>query len=166
MSLQYRFLAIIYICCDRRRRNIDGNERPASTCVGHVRTHRAVRVDSRPDPRVDVTLRRWHIVKDVHTLLSFDKDGSGTLDTEELRPALKQLGLEPSDRNLEKIARAWDADGSGKLDLLEFTDLVRTLQTFKKYDKDESGHLSLREFHVSRRRDLWRREITAPTSLL
>jgi hypothetical protein len=59
------------------------------------------------------------LVRDVHTLLTFDRDGSGTLDTEELKPALAQLGLVCSDEHICKIALAWDADGSGKLDLLE-----------------------------------------------
>jgi len=92
------------------------------------------------------------LVKDIHTLLTFDVDGSGTLDAEELKPALAQLGLSPSDRNIEKIARAWDADNSGKLDLLEFTDLVRTLQTFMKYDKDGSGDIDVGELRPALRR--------------
>mmetsp|Transcript_20812 Transcript_20812/g.53106 ORF Transcript_20812/g.53106 Transcript_20812/m.53106 type:complete len:565 (-) Transcript_20812:409-2103(-) len=92
------------------------------------------------------------LVRDIHTLLSFDKDGSGTLDAAELKPALKQLGLEPSDRNIEKIRSAWDADNSGMLDLLEFTDLVRTLQTFQKYDKDNSGDIDVDELRPALRR--------------
>ena len=65
------------------------------------------------------------LVRDIHLLLTFDQDGNGTLDAQELKPALEKLGLKCSDHNVEKIVRAWDADGSGKLDLLEFTDLVR-----------------------------------------
>ncbi len=92
------------------------------------------------------------LVRDIHMLLTFDRDGSGTLDADELKPALAQLGLTPSDRNIAKIARAWDADGSGKLDLLEFTDLVRTLQTFMKYDKDGSGDIDVAELRPALRR--------------
>ena len=92
------------------------------------------------------------LVKDIHLLLTFDRDGSGTLDVDELKEALVQLGMNVSDRNVAKIARAWDADGSGKLDLLEFTDLVRTLQTFMKYDKDGSGDIDLEEIRPALRR--------------
>jgi len=92
------------------------------------------------------------LVRDIHTLLTFDRDGSGTLDADELKPALAQLGLTPSDHNIAKIARAWDADGSGKLDLLEFTDLVRTLQTFMKYDNDQSGDIDCSELRPALRR--------------
>ena len=84
-------------------------------------------------------------MRDIHTLLTYDRDGSGTLDAQELRPALKELGLETSEAAAEKIVRAWDADGSGKLDLLEFTDLVRSLKAFKKYDKDGSGDIDADE---------------------
>ena len=73
---------------------------------------------------------------------------SGTLDAEELKPALEKLGLHCSDESLVKIIRAWDADDSGKLDLLEFTDLVRSLTTFAKYDKDGSGDIDVAELRV------------------
>lgn len=59
------------------------------------------------------------LVRDIHLLLTFDRDGSGSLDTDELKPALEQLGLPCSDRHVAQIVRAWDADNSGRLDLLE-----------------------------------------------
>jgi len=85
-------------------------------------------------------------------LLTFDRDGSGTLDAHELKGALRQLGLECSDLSVAKIVRAWDADASGKLDLLEFTDLVRSLRAFNKYDKDASGDIDIDELRPALRR--------------
>ena len=92
------------------------------------------------------------LVRDIHTLLTFDADGSGTLDTEELKPALESMGLHLPAAQVDKIQRAWDADHSGRLDLLEFTDLVRTLQTFMKYDKDGSGDIDVCELKPALRR--------------
>lgn len=92
------------------------------------------------------------LVRDIHLLLTFDRDGSGTLDAEELRPALEQLGLRTSERHCAAILRTWDADRSGKLDLLEFTDLVRSLQTFSKYDTDASGDIDINELRPALRR--------------
>ena len=92
------------------------------------------------------------LVRDVHLLLTFDQDGSGTLDAKELKPALEKLGLSCSDHHCEAILRAWDSDKSGKLDLLEFTDLVRSLQTFCKYDKDGSGDIDVAELRPALRR--------------
>jgi centrin-1 len=92
------------------------------------------------------------LVRDIHLLLTFDRDGSGTLDAHELKGALRQLGLECSDLSVAKIVRAWDADASGKLDLLEFTDLVRSLRAFNKYDKDASGDIDIDELRPALRR--------------
>ena len=86
------------------------------------------------------------LVRDVQLLLTFDQDGSGTLDADELLPALLQLGLHScTERHAELILRAWDVDGSGRLDLLEFTDLVRSLQAFSRFDLDGSGDIDLPE---------------------
>jgi len=93
------------------------------------------------------------LVRDVQLLLSFDQDGSGTLDADELLPALHQLGLQScNERHGELILRAWDVDGSGKLDLLEFTDLVRSLQAFAKFDTDSSGDIDVAELRPALRR--------------
>ena len=100
----------------------------------------------------DETTNKWidiktftTLVRDVHLLLTFDQDGSGTLDAKELKPALEQLGLKCSDKHCEMILRVWDSDHSGKLDLLEFTDLVKSLQTFAKFDQDGSGDIDIEE---------------------
>ena len=84
-------------------------------------------------------------VRDVQLLLTFDQDGNGNLDCDELRPALNQLGLPCDARQGELILRAWDVDQSGTLDLLEFTDLVRSLQAFSKFDTDGSGDIDVSE---------------------
>lgn len=92
------------------------------------------------------------LVRDVHLLLTFDADGSGTLDAKELRPALAKLGLNVTQEHAENILRSWDHDRSGKLDLMEFTDLVRSLQTFCKFDQDGSGDIDVAELRPALRR--------------
>lgn len=54
-----------------------------------------------------------------------DKDGSRSLDAEELRQGLGQLGLEVGEAEAEALCKRWDRDGSGTLDLEEF---LRALQ--------------------------------------
>eukprot|EP01043_Picozoa_sp_COSAG02_P065463 COSAG02_NODE_9886_length_2082_cov_10.451336_1_plen_624_part_10 len=49
-----------------------------------------------------------------------DDDGSGTIEREELRTLLTQLGRPAGNKDLEKIMRAIDADGSGEVELAEF----------------------------------------------
>jgi len=108
-------------------------------------------------PQADAILKRYTehrwidiktfttLVRDVHLLLTYDQDGSGTLDAKELMPALEELGLKCSEKHCHAILRAWDSDNSGKLDLMEFTDLVKSLQTFAKYDNDSSGDIDINE---------------------
>jgi calcium-binding protein CML len=92
------------------------------------------------------------LVRDIHLLLTYDQDGSGTLDTEELIPALEQLGLKCRPEHADAILRAFDADRSGKLDLIEFTDLCKSLQTFTKFDSDGSGEIDIEELRPALRR--------------
>lgn len=54
-----------------------------------------------------------------------DKDGSRSLDAEELRQGLGQLGLDVGEAEAEALCKRWDRDGSGTLDLEEF---LRALQ--------------------------------------
>nr|XP_048283452.1 calcyphosin isoform X2 [Myodes glareolus] len=49
-----------------------------------------------------------------------DKDGSRSLDAEELRQGLGQLGLDVGEAEAEALCKRWDRDGSGTLDLEEF----------------------------------------------
>ena len=51
---------------------------------------------------------------------SLDTDGSGSLDAEELRTALSQLGVPMSPREAHNLMATLDADGSGSISLEEF----------------------------------------------
>lgn len=54
-----------------------------------------------------------------------DKDGSRSLDAEELRQGLGQLGLDVREAEAEAVCKRWDRDGSGTLDLEEFLRALR-----------------------------------------
>ncbi|KAF8062046.1 TMN7 [Scenedesmus sp. PABB004] len=54
----------------------------------------------------------------------FDKDGSGTIDTRELRSALAAMGQTPSDEELAVMIHAVDIDGSGEVSFDEFLAVV------------------------------------------
>lgn len=57
----------------------------------------------------------------------FDADGSGQLDTKELKVAMGALGLEPGGADLKKMVAQVDTDGDSKVDFEEF---VRFVQEF------------------------------------
>merc|ERR1712137_503114 len=46
----------------------------------------------------------------------FDTDGSGTIETQELKIAMRALGFEPKQEEIDKMVRDVDDDGSGSVD--------------------------------------------------
>ncbi len=46
----------------------------------------------------------------------FDKDGSGTISTEELRNVLRSLGENLTDAELDEMVKLADRDGDGHID--------------------------------------------------
>ena len=92
------------------------------------------------------------LVRDVQLMHTFDVNGDGTLDDAELRPALKELGLEVSAAHTKDIVRNWDSDGNGVIDLVEFAALVRSVQVFSRYDLDHSGDIDVEELRPALRR--------------
>lgn len=55
----------------------------------------------------------------------FDKDQSGSLDREEVREAMAEMGTRPTDEELEEFYVQCDLDGNGLIDLVEFENMVR-----------------------------------------
>ncbi|KAL6717916.1 hypothetical protein ACLMJK_004001 [Lecanora helva] len=55
----------------------------------------------------------------------FDKDGSGTISTDELRDVLKSVGENLTETELDEMMRQVDVDGSGTIDFEEFVGLMR-----------------------------------------
>jgi plastin-1 len=50
----------------------------------------------------------------------FDRDGSGTIDIQEMRSVLNELGKKVDNKELEKLMNDLDNDGSGEIDFDEF----------------------------------------------
>ena len=59
-----------------------------------------------------------------HAFLLFDKDGSGSIDVNELRDAMKALGIYIKKDKLRLLMNKVDKDGSGAIDELEFAALM------------------------------------------
>lgn len=69
-------------------------------------------------------------IKDAFDL--FDSDKSGQIDTEELKQALRNLGIDAKNQTLQNMMNDLDKDKSGQIDFDEFIDLM----TAKMSDKD------------------------------
>merc|ERR1712178_45769 len=74
-----------------------------------------------------------------------DEDGSGELDREELKAALKKLGFEwlDDDKKIDNVVKKGDKDDDGLIDLEEFKKLAPTLlkQNLMKLAKQNGSEL-------------------------
>ena len=50
----------------------------------------------------------------------FDRDGNGTIDREELRDVMQQLGEKLSEEDIEEMIQDADQNGDGVIDYKEF----------------------------------------------
>lgn len=70
-----------------------------------------------------------------------DKDGSGKIDTAELRSTLDNLGLKLTDAQVTEVLAVYDADGNEQLDEDEFLRLVSDLIDGSFSDPSASGRV-------------------------
>lgn len=85
---------------------------------------------------------------------AFDRDGSGTIDHEELTKALQRLGTEWTSQRIRDAMDAYDADANGKLSFDEFYALVtgapptvdpELVRSFRAMDLDGDGAITAYE---------------------
>ena len=63
----------------------------------------------------------------------FDTSGSGTIESKELKVALRALGFEPSKEEIKELIGSFDKDGSGRIDFHEFLDIMITKMVTNNY---------------------------------
>ena len=84
----------------------------------------------------------------------FDKDGSESIDSYELKDAMKALGIYVDKESLKKLMEKADKDGSGSIERPEFLSLMAELierrdpkreveKSFRMYDEDDGGTIDL-----------------------
>merc|ERR1712224_1002035 len=68
----------------------------------------------------------------------FDTDGSGSIDSKELKVAMRALGFEPKKEEIQKMISDVDDDGRGTIEYEEI------LKAFRLFDDDETGKISFK----------------------
>ena len=89
----------------------------------------------------------------------FDKDGSGTIDVNEIVKIMKNFGYPIKKSEAQKLISQIDDNGDGELDFEEFVTLMEkqtnyveetdeelVLRAFKSFDKDHDGKITNYEF--------------------
>merc|ERR1712182_193975 len=82
----------------------------------------------------------------------FDTDGSGSIDSKELKVAMRALGFEPKKEEIQKMISDVDDDGSGTIEYEEFLKMMthkilnrdpkdEILKAFRLFDDDETGKM-------------------------
>ncbi len=88
--------------------------------------------------------------KEVFSL--FDKDGDGTIDTNELGTVMRALGQNPTSQEIDQMIEEVDVNGDGDIDFDEFCNLMikkmresepeeELVEVFKIFDKDDNGKI-------------------------
>jgi len=92
----------------------------------------------------------------------FDKDGDGTIDSDEFESVLQVLGLNPTKEELGILLDSVDTDGNGVIDFDEFVDVMKEYlhngpedgaptpddelrEAFSVFDKDNNGFITAEE---------------------
>eukprot|EP00811_Abedinium_folium_P013464 NODE_22519_length_704_cov_15.064125.p2 GENE.NODE_22519_length_704_cov_15.064125~~NODE_22519_length_704_cov_15.064125.p2 ORF type:complete len:164 (+),score=62.27 NODE_22519_length_704_cov_15.064125:106-597(+) len=84
----------------------------------------------------------------------FDTDGSGSIDTKELKVAMRALGFEPKQEEINKMIGDVDDDGSGTIEYPEFLKMM----TFKILNRDPKEEI-LKAFKLFTGEDKWNQRI-------
>nr|POE70256.1 caltractin [Quercus suber] len=84
----------------------------------------------------------------------FDTDGSGTIDAKELNVAMRALGFEMTEEQINQMIADVDKDGSGAIDFDEFVHMMTAkigerdtkeelMKAFHIIDQDKNGKISI-----------------------
>merc|ERR1711907_521859 len=76
----------------------------------------------------------------------FDTDGSGNIDSKELKVAMRALGFESKKEEIQKMISDVDDDGSGTIEYEEFLKMMthKILNRYRLFDDDETGKISFK----------------------
>ena len=70
----------------------------------------------------------------IDAFIIFDKNKSGNIDKNELKDALKMIGLDANDATLNIMMEEMDFNGSGAIEFNEFVTLMRGAKAKKQND--------------------------------
>ncbi|XP_061341762.1 caltractin [Gastrolobium bilobum] len=109
------------------------------------------RYNNKPRGRHHLTQQKKQEIKEAFEL--FDTDGSGNIDAKELNVAMRALGFEMTEEQINQMIADVDKDGSGSIDYDEFEHMMTAkigerdtkeelMKAFRIIDQDKNGKIS------------------------
>lgn len=122
-----------------------------SSTTGTTQTASTARKKS--GPKFELSDEQRQDIKEAFDL--FDSEGTGMIDTKELKVAIRALGFEPKKEEIKKMIAEIDKDGTGKISFEDFLSLMTVkmaekdskeeiLKAFRLFDDDETGTISFK----------------------
>ncbi|CAH1985623.1 unnamed protein product [Acanthoscelides obtectus] len=85
----------------------------------------------------------------------FDSEGTGKIDSKDLKVAIRALGFEPKKEEIKKMIADIDKDGTGQISFDDFLQLMsmkmaekdskeEILKAFRLFDDDETGKITFK----------------------
>jgi len=89
-------------------------------------------------------------------MIMFDRDGTGTMDCNELVKVMRGLGCNPTDAEVKQIIEDVDTNKTGTVEFKELVEIMKKMSrnekaeeelsdAFKVFDRDGSGKVSAKE---------------------
>lgn len=112
-----------------------------------------MRLKQKQGPKLELSEEQKTDIKEAFDL--FDTQGTGTIDTKELKVAIRALGFEPKKEEIKKMIQEVDPEGTGKLSFENFLSLMtqkmtekdskeEIMKAFRLFDDDETGKISFK----------------------
>ena len=76
------------------------------------------------DPELRLLLDEEQITELKGVFEMFDVDQSGAIDVKELKQVMQNLGMNPTDEEVQRMMQEADEDDSGAIDFIEFAKLM------------------------------------------
>lgn len=104
-------------------------------------------------PRFDLSDAQKADIKEAFDL--FDNEGSGAIDTKELKVAIRALGFEPKKEEIKKMIADVDKESSGRITFADFLQMMtqkmsekdsndEIMKAFRLFDDDDTGAISFK----------------------
>ena len=83
------------------------------------------------DPLLEIIFTKYLKLEIKQAFDLFDTSGSGTIESKELKVALRALGFAPTKEEIKNLIGNFDKDNSGRIDFHEFLDIMITKMSEK-----------------------------------